>query len=90
LNIFNTINIDIFQNIVTIFTASMIEWLMSDHACLVCRRSTVQILDQPNLSQHCKRFVTTSTSTQVAVLPWCYRGDGHCKLVTCFDIIQQV
>jgi len=27
---------------------------------------------RPNLTQRCKRFVTASTSTQVAVLLWCY------------------
>jgi len=26
----------------------------------------------PNLTQHCKRFTTASTSTQVAGMPWRY------------------
>jgi len=30
---------------------------------------------RPNLTQRCKRFVTASTSTQVAVLPWCYDAE---------------
>jgi len=38
----------------------------------MCGKSGVQIPDQPNFSQHCKRFTTTSTSLQVAVLPWRY------------------
>jgi len=30
---------------------------------------------RPNLTQRCKRFATTSTSTQVAVLPWRYDAE---------------
>jgi len=30
---------------------------------------------RPNLTQHCKRFATASTFTQVAVLPWRYDGE---------------
>jgi len=29
----------------------------------------------PNLTQHCKRFATTLTSMQVAVLPWRYDAE---------------
>jgi len=36
--------------------------------CLMCGRSEVQIPGHPNLTRHCKRFVTTSTYTEVAVL----------------------
>jgi len=43
---------------------------------------------QPNLKQRCKRFATASTSTQVAVLPWRYDGDGHHQLVTRFGVIR--
>jgi len=32
-------------------------------------------LSRPNNTQHCKRFATTSTSTQVAVLPWHYDAE---------------
>jgi len=39
---------------------------------LVCRKSSIRIPGRPNLTQRCKRYVTASTSTQVAVLPWCY------------------
>jgi len=28
--------------------------------------------NRPNLTQHCKRFTTASTSMQAAVLPWHY------------------
>jgi len=42
---------------------------------LMCERFGVQIPDQPNLTQHCKRFATASTSTNVAVLPWRYDAE---------------
>jgi len=35
----------------------------------------VKIPDWPNLTQRCKRFVTVSTFTQVAVLPWRYDAE---------------
>jgi len=31
--------------------------------------------NQPNLTQCCKWFATTSTSMQVAVFPWCYDAE---------------
>jgi len=48
---------------------------------------------RPNFTRRCKRFVTASTSTQVAVLPWRYdaeTGSGHRELVTRFSVIQRV
>jgi len=34
------------------------------------REAIVRISSRPYLTQRCKRFVTVSSSTQVAVLPW--------------------
>jgi len=39
------------------------------------REIWTQIPDRPNLTQRCKRFVTASTYTQVAVLPWRYDAE---------------
>jgi len=36
---------------------------------------SLNLKGRPNLTQLCKRFATTSTSTQVAVLPWRYDAE---------------
>jgi len=46
--------------------------------------------DLPNLTQRCKRFATSSTSMQVAVLSWCYDAEMSSKLVTRFSVLRRV
>jgi len=51
-------------------TASMAKQLM--HVPHVQEEESLNSKGRPNLTKHCKRFTITSTSMQVAVLPWCY------------------
>jgi len=56
----------------SVFEKNLFEEMVSDAAVNI---PSDVILDWPNLTQRCKRFATTSTSAQVALLPWRYDAE---------------